>query len=64
MYRKCRDPMRASLVRLDVLEKEKAITTSQKGTKRTAEEVMDRNGKDELNGLSKHAQRAVARRET
>jgi hypothetical protein len=55
--------MRASLVRLDVLEKEKAITTSQKGTKRSAEEVMDRNGKDELNGMSKRAQRAVARRE-
>ena len=63
VYRKCRDPMRASLVRLDVLEKEKAITTSQKGTKRSAEEVMDSNGNDELNGMSKRAQRAVARRE-
>ena len=63
VYRKCRDPMRASLVRLDVLEKEKAITTSQKGTKRSAEEVMDSIGNDELNGMSKRAQRAVARRE-
>lgn len=61
VYRECRDPMRASLVRLDVLEKEKATTTSQKGTKRSAEEVMDSNGNDELNGMSKRAQRAVAR---
>lgn len=62
VYRKCKDPMRASLVRLDVLEKEKALT-SQKKTKRSAQEMMDSNGREELNGLSKRTQRAVARRE-